>query len=170
MFFFFLKKKNPKNQKTNPCPTHPKAKRGGRPSEGSGARDGGHGGMGGAARRINMRVYLTIHCENGARRPDPVERQKPRAAARSALKLEAFDRDAELSLVFTDDAGIRELSRPRAAEQAAAYGHSELRETVFLFVHGLLHLLGYDHELGPEAEAAMFARQDEIMRELELPR
>ncbi|MBR2783735.1 MAG: rRNA maturation RNase YbeY [Firmicutes bacterium] len=157
-----------------------------------------------------MRVYLTIHCENGARRPDPVERQKLRAAARSALKLEAFDRDAELSLVFTDDAGIRELnrdhrgldratdvlsfpqweagewalvpagqavplgdiviSRPRAAEQAAAYGHSELRETVFLFVHGLLHLLGYDHELGPEAEAAMFARQDEIMRELELPR
>ncbi|MBR5430122.1 MAG: rRNA maturation RNase YbeY [Firmicutes bacterium] len=157
-----------------------------------------------------MRVDLTIQTAPGVRRPDPAERQKLRQAARAALAAEAFPRNAELSLLFTDDAGIRELnrdyrgldkstdvlsfpqweagewqqvppgvtaplgdiviSREHAAAQAAAYGHSELRETVFLFIHGLLHLLGYDHELGPEAEAAMFARQDELLARLELPR
>ena len=62
------------------------------------------------------------------------------------------------------------ISREKAAAQAAAYGHSELRETVFLFVHGLLHLLGFDHELGEAEEKAMFAKQDQIMQALDLPR
>ena len=37
------------------------------------------------------------------------------------------------------------LSVERAAAQAADYGHSLRREIVFLTVHGMLHLLGYDH-------------------------
>lgn len=38
------------------------------------------------------------------------------------------------------------ISYPRAVEQAAAYGHSAEEELSILVVHGVLHLLGYDHE------------------------
>lgn len=60
------------------------------------------------------------------------------------------------------------VSRQRAAEQAKAYGHSLQREEAFLFIHGLLHLLGYDHEQGMEEEKIMFALQDEIIATLNI--
>ena len=49
--------------------------------------------------------------------------------------------------------------------QAREYGHSEKREFVFLFVHGLLHLLGYDH-MNPEDEKEMFDLQKKIVGDL----
>jgi probable rRNA maturation factor len=55
-------------------------------------------------------------------------------------------------------------------EQAAEYGHSNARELAFLTVHGMLHLLGYDHERGPDDQAAMRAREEAIMQQLGLPR
>jgi len=58
---------------------------------------------------------------------------------------------------------------PRACEQAAEYGHSLERELGFLFAHGLLHLLGYDHEQESEAEQ-MFALQEQILQPLGLTR
>ena len=60
------------------------------------------------------------------------------------------------------------ISLDVAHEQASQYGHSLEREAVFLFVHGLLHLLGYDHEQNPSAEKEMFALQEEIMMQLGL--
>lgn len=55
------------------------------------------------------------------------------------------------------------ISVEMAVAQAAEYGHSLERELAFLSVHGLLHLLGYDHEPGAEAEAAMQAEEKRIL-------
>jgi probable rRNA maturation factor len=64
-------------------------------------------------------------------------------------------------------AGIRVLGDiyvciPRMKEQAINYGHSEKRELSFLTVHGLLHLLGYDHQTKDEEEI-MFGLQELIL-------
>lgn len=57
------------------------------------------------------------------------------------------------------------INRKRVLSQAKEYGHSVKREFVFLFVHGLLHLLGYDH-MTPEDEKEMFGLQKKIVGDL----
>jgi probable rRNA maturation factor len=52
---------------------------------------------------------------------------------------------------------------PQAKRQAKEYGNTEQRELSFLFVHGLLHLLGYDH-MKKEDEEIMFPLQEKILR------
>ena len=49
-----------------------------------------------------------------------------------------------------------------AKKQAKEYQHSYQREVGFLFTHGLLHCLGYDH-MKPEDEKVMFPLQDKIL-------
>jgi probable rRNA maturation factor len=51
------------------------------------------------------------------------------------------------------------ISFPRAKEQAQEYGHSLERELGYLTVHGVLHLLGYDHE--DEAERQVMRTKEE---------
>jgi probable rRNA maturation factor len=107
-----------------------------------------------------------------------------------------------VTLVITDDEGIRELNRdflgrdtptdvlafsaqetgegfvtapeagtylgdvivsyPRAVAQAEEYGHSVAEELSLLIVHGVLHLLGYDHAT-EEEKASMWALQEAIL-------
>ena len=56
-----------------------------------------------------------------------------------------------------------------AKKQANEYGHSTKREIGFLALHGLLHVLGYDH-IEKEEEKVMMAKSDEILNELGLKR
>ncbi|AVM42343.1 hypothetical protein C5Q98_03475 [Fastidiosipila sanguinis] len=58
----------------------------------------------------------------------------------------------------------------RAIEQAEEYGHSLTREMTFLALHGLLHVMGYDHEESRSTEELMFRLQDEILNEVNITR
>ncbi|MBO5475754.1 MAG: rRNA maturation RNase YbeY [Bacilli bacterium] len=84
-----------------------------------------------------------------------------------------------LSFAYEDNENIigevRELgdifiSIPKMKSQALEYGHSEKRELSFLVVHGILHLLGFDHTIDLEHEKAQFSLQDEILNELNITR
>jgi len=57
----------------------------------------------------------------------------------------------------------------KADEQAKEFGHSFLRELSFLTIHGLLHLLGYDH-MEKKDEEIMFKKQEDILNEFGIRR
>lgn len=69
----------------------------------------------------------------------------------------------------TDLLGDIVISIPRALEQSKDYGHSVEREIGFLFVHGFLHLIGYDHQ-DEAAEQIMIAKQEHILSQIGLTR
>ncbi len=77
------------------------------------------------------------------------------------------DSDLQEDCVFLGDIVI---SLEKARAQAEEYGHSLEREMGFLTVHSMLHLLGYDHELGPEEEKEMFQKQEDVLAALGLVR
>ena len=84
------------------------------------------------------------------------------------------DDDAGGSFVAAPDGprylGDIAISYERVLEQAAEYGHSPERELAYLAAHGTLHLLGYDHERGPDEAAAMREREEAAMARLGLMR
>jgi probable rRNA maturation factor len=57
------------------------------------------------------------------------------------------------------------VSYPRAVEQARDYGHSEARELAYLVAHGVLHILGYDHER-PSEQKVMRQREEAALEPL----
>lgn len=93
------------------------------------------------------------------------------------LKYRGIDRTTDvLSFAFEDNNkicyNIRQLgeifvSIPKMKSQAEEYGHSEKRELAFLVVHGILHLLGYDHTKGLKEEKEMFEKQELVLNEFE---
>ena len=71
--------------------------------------------------------------------------------------------DMEFEMVEgMNDLGDIVINIDYARKQAKQYGHSYQREIAFLFTHGMLHCLGYDH-MKEEDEKVMFALQDEIL-------
>lgn len=58
------------------------------------------------------------------------------------------------------------ISYPQAIIQAGEHGHPVNREIAVLLIHGILHLLGYDHDQ-PEPERQMKERESDILNQIE---
>jgi len=135
---------------------------------------------------------------------------------RNSLRLEEVDIPCEISVLITDDAGIREMNRiyrgvdqptdvlsfpmlefsspgwsyvgvytpdpdtellplgeiaisaQRVIEQSRRFGQSREKETAYLVVHSVLHLLGYDHIDEAEGKKMMREREKFILGDIEL--
>lgn len=74
----------------------------------------------------------------------------------------ALEDNEDIKFEFGRLLGDIYISVDKMKQQAIEYGHSELREMAFLTVHGLLHLLGYDH-MTKEDEEVMFKEQELIL-------
>ena len=61
------------------------------------------------------------------------------------------------------------ICRDKAAEQAEEFGHSFEREILYLFVHSVLHLLGYDH-IDEDEKKVMRTREEKIMEHIDVLR
>ena len=157
---------------------------------------------------MNRKLGLKIYFENTQEAIPLTYKLKMlvRSAVETTLDFEDFQNYCEVSVTFTDNAGIHELnnkyrgvdkptdvlsfplfdfegeceeppidevmsnlgdiviSLEKAKEQAEEFGHSFERETAFLCVHSMLHLLGYDHERSEDEDKEMRSKQTEIMR------
>lgn len=132
---------------------------------------------------------MKILISGKASRPD---RSRIKGFAVSALNVLGLDK-AELSIFLTDDDGIRELNKayrgkdkptdvlsfpmgdevllgdivislPRAEAQAEEFGCTVAEEQGRLFVHGLLHLIGYDHVHGGWQARRMRLKEAEVLK------
>ena len=136
-------------------------------------------------RLIKKAVKGTLECENfarnvilsvtftdneGIRELNREYRNKDAATDVLSFPMYTMEEDGRPEPDMAAELGDIVLSLERAGEQAEEYGHSFERETAFLTVHSVLHLLGYDHERSEEEEKDMFRRQEEIMTILGLPR
>jgi probable rRNA maturation factor len=76
----------------------------------------------------------------------------------------SFAFEDNLDIIYNDFRFLGEIyiCIPKMMEQAKTYGHSEMRELAFLTVHGILHLLGYDH-MSEDEEKIMFGKQELIL-------
>ena len=120
------------------------------------------------------------------------DRNRIKGFATAALTCLKLDK-AELSVLLTDDEGIRQLNRihrhkdkptdvlsfpmgdavllgdivislPRAEAQAEEFGCTVAEEQGRLFVHGLLHLIGYDHVHGGWQARRMRDKEAEVLK------
>ena len=75
----------------------------------------------------------------------------------------SFPTEGELSVL---PLGSIVISVEKVKEKAAEYGHSQEDELALLFIHGMLHLAGYDHE---SDDGEMRAKERELIEEFGLP-
>ncbi len=77
----------------------------------------------------------------------------------------AYNDDHDTFNEFSDEIGDIFINLDYVEKQAKDYGHSVEREYLFLITHGLLHLLGYDHQ-NPSDEKVMFDLQKELLNDI----
>ena len=122
-------------------------------------------------------VSISFESEEGIRELNAKYRDKDTVT--DVLSFPMYDSKKELIEGFEDAEFMDEnlivslgdvvICTEVAKNQAKEYGHSEQRELVYLFVHSMLHLLGYDHEDDDE-RAKMRKSEESIMHELMLER
>jgi probable rRNA maturation factor len=79
----------------------------------------------------------------------------------------AYRQEIDFSLHSSLDLGEIFICYPVVKEQAKKYQYSFKKEICFIFLHGLLHLLGYNHEKRPEKKI-MLALQNEILAQIDI--
>ncbi len=91
----------------------------------------------------------------------------------SATDVLSFGMDDETGFVQAPDAvrhlGDIAISFPHVVRQADEYGHSRDRELAYLLAHGVLHLLGYDHE-DPMETKRMREHEEAVLGDLGITR
>jgi len=118
---------------------------------------------------LNCEAYVTLTNDNGIRDMNREHRNIDEAT--DVLSFPFFTAE-ELRIKTPGEAfilGDIVISADKVNSQAFEYGHSRERELAFLTVHGMLHLLGFDH-LTEEDEKIMEAKQEEILSILNLKR
>lgn len=79
----------------------------------------------------------------------------------------SFPFENEFNLPINNIMGDVIISLQKAQAQAEEYEHSFNRELGFLIIHGILHLIGYDHET-KEDEVEMFSLQKKLLLNFDL--
>lgn len=92
--------------------------------------------------------------------------QRYRGKDRTTDVLSFSFREGSFAHIQPDFLGDIVISVPVAARQAAQAGHSIGREIDVLLVHGLVHLLGYDHEKNDREALRMKRREQELLKRL----
>ena len=115
-------------------------------------------GLSGAGKSTLLRSINRMHDITGGTLT--VDGQEVSALRGKALRAaeHPFDMDDEGALFL----GSIVICREQARRQAEEYGHSLRREQYYLAVHGLCHLLGYDHETDGD-KSEMRAREERVL-------
>ena len=106
---------------------------------------------------------VTIRVVTEAESAELNNRYRNKNAPTNVLAFPAGDTDPDSLALYLGDVII---SYPQAEKQAAQAGHSLEAEIQLLVVHGVLHLLGYDHAT-QEEKSRMWAAQNAALAQIE---
>ncbi len=109
--------------------------------------------------RVDAELSVALVSDEEMRRLNRVYRRVDQPTDVLAFAL----REGEAGNQYPQLLGDVVISVDSASRQAAQQGISTVDEVRMLLIHGLLHLLGYDHERSPAAARRMFRRQRQLI-------